>query len=52
MRKSPRKVARAPLELGNRDLSLYAHKFAPKKYTQPQLFACLVLAAHPTLRGW
>ena len=24
-------------------LPLYAHKFSPKTYTQPQLFACLVL---------
>jgi hypothetical protein len=24
-------------------LRLYAHKFSPKRYTQPQLFACLVL---------
>jgi hypothetical protein len=23
-------------------LPLYAHKFSPKKFTQPQLFACLV----------
>ena len=24
-------------------LPLYAHKYAPKKFTQPQRFACLVL---------
>ena len=23
-----------------------AHQFAPKKFTQPQLFACLILKAH------
>ena len=26
-------------------LPLYAHRFSPKKFTQPQLFACLVLKA-------
>ena len=31
------------LEVGQRCLPLYAHKYAPKKFTQPQLFACLVL---------
>jgi hypothetical protein len=24
-------------------LKPYAHKYSPKKFTQPQLFACLVL---------
>ena len=43
MSRSPRKVARVALEMGNRVLPQYAHKFAPKKYTRPQLFACLVL---------
>jgi hypothetical protein len=28
---------------GFRCLRAYAHKFSPKKFTQPQLFACLVL---------
>src|SRR5262245_54689638 len=41
--KSPLRVAREALELGRRHLRAYAHRFSPKKYTQPQLFACLVL---------
>ena len=31
------------LYIGKRSLPKYAHRFAPKTYTQPQLFACLVL---------
>lgn len=30
---------------GERELKPYAHKYSPKKFTQPQLFACLVLKA-------
>jgi hypothetical protein len=30
-------------EIGKSALRLYAHRFSPKKFTQPQLFACLVL---------
>ncbi len=41
--KSPNRVARMALTTGNRVLPPYAHRFSPKKYTQPQLFACLVL---------
>lgn len=41
--KSPNRVARMALTTGNRVLPLYTHRFSPKKYTQPQLFACLVL---------
>jgi len=41
--KSPRWVARSALAVGQAHLALYAHKYSPKKYTQPQLFACLVL---------
>ena len=29
--------------VGRMTLRPYAHGFSPKKYTQPQLFACLVL---------
>jgi hypothetical protein len=29
--------------VGLRSLPLFAHKYSPKKFTQPQLFACLVL---------
>jgi transposase len=43
--KSPRYVARRALAAGQAALRCYAHKYSPKKYTQPQLFACLVLKA-------
>src|SRR5262245_61815258 len=43
--KSPRHVARRALAVGHGALRCYAHKYSPKKYTQPQLFACLVLKA-------
>src|SRR6266550_1148554 len=41
--KSPRKVMAEALAAAEASLPLYAHRFAPKKFTQPQLFACLVL---------
>ena len=41
--KSPRKVARAALEAGKEALSDYSHLKSPHKFTQPQLFAMLVL---------
>src|SRR5258708_36383921 len=41
--KSPVYVAREALTIGCKALRPYAHKFSPKLYTQPQLFACLVL---------
>ncbi len=41
--KSPVTVATRALGAGQRGLRRYAHKYSPKKYTQPQLFACLVL---------
>jgi Transposase DDE domain len=44
--KSPRKVLLVAHEAARRSLSVYAHRFAPKKFTQPQLFACLVLKVH------
>jgi hypothetical protein len=31
------------LAAGQKSLAPYSHRLAPKKYTQPQLFACLVL---------
>ena len=43
MSKSPVQVAREALAVAQRSLRAYAHRFSPKKYTQPQLFACLVL---------
>lgn len=44
--KSPRKVLLVAHAVAQRTLPTYAHRFAPRKYTQHQLFACLVLKAH------
>ena len=41
--KSPVAVASRALGAATYALRRYAHKFSPKVYTQPQLFACLVL---------
>ena len=41
--KSPRQVLEVALLIGQRTLRKYSHRFSPKKFTQPQLFACLVL---------
>lgn len=41
--KSPLHVASEAVGIASRVLRPYAHKFSPKLYTQPQLFACLVL---------
>jgi hypothetical protein len=41
--KSPRAVALAALATARRALPHYAHRCSPKKFTQHQLFACLVL---------
>jgi hypothetical protein len=41
--KSPLRVAREALAVATQVLRLHAHRNSPKKYTQPQLFACLVL---------
>src|SRR5262245_17637797 len=41
--KSPLRVARQALAVATEALPLYAHPYSPKIYTQPQLFACLVL---------
>ena len=41
--KSPRDVLRVGHLIGSLALPKYAHKYSPKTYTQPQLFACLVL---------
>jgi hypothetical protein len=41
--KSPRKVAMVALAAGRDAFSDYSHVFSPKKFTRPQLFACLVL---------
>ena len=41
--KSPRKLLRTAYDAARKALDPYAHRFSPKKFTQPQLFACLVL---------
>jgi Transposase DDE domain len=41
--KSPRRVFRVAYEAARRALPAHRHKFSPKKFTQPQLLACLVL---------
>jgi hypothetical protein len=41
--KSPLSVARRALAVATGVLPPYAHVSSPRKYTQPQLFACLVL---------
>jgi hypothetical protein len=41
--KSPRKVATEALAVGEKVFPRFAHRYAPKIYTQPQLFVCLVL---------
>ena len=44
--KSPRKVLNAAYALGLETLPAYGSKFSRKDFTQPQLFACLVLREH------
>lgn len=41
--KSPRAVVLAALATARQSLPEYAHRYSPKKFTQHQLFACLVL---------
>ena len=41
--KSPRRVIKTAYLIGHLALPLYAHPSSPKKFTQPQLFACLAL---------
>ncbi len=41
--KSAVRVTRRALSAGEAALRRYSHKYSPKLYTQPQLFACLVL---------
>jgi hypothetical protein len=43
MTKSPVAVAREALQVAEAGLPLYASKFSKKDFTQPQLFAMLVL---------
>jgi transposase len=41
--KSPRKVLLTAYAAARESLPAYAHRFSPRKFTQHQLFACLVL---------
>ena len=41
--KSPLRVALWAMAVSRPVLPAYAHKYSPRKFTQPQLFACLVL---------
>ncbi|UCD49554.1 MAG: IS5 family transposase [Phycisphaerales bacterium] len=41
--KSPKAVARAAYAVAKKALPAHSHKFSPKRFTQPQLFVCLVL---------
>ena len=41
--KSPLHVAREAFWTAQRILPYYAHRFSPHRYSQPQLFTCLVL---------
>jgi hypothetical protein len=43
MSKAPLAIAQVALEIGQQALPAYASKFSPKRYTQAQRFACLVL---------
>lgn len=51
--KSPRRVLQVAYEAACQAVPAYRHKFSPKKFTQPQLLACLVLKdfAHLDYRG-
>jgi len=44
--KSPRKVLQAAYAVAAESLPAYTHPCSPKKFTQHQLFACLVLKTH------
>ena len=41
--KSPKDILLTALSVGQAKLAAYSHRNSPKKFTQPQLFACLVL---------
>jgi hypothetical protein len=41
--KSPKRILQVAHALGKEGLPTYWHRFSPKKFTLPQLFACLVL---------
>ena len=41
--RSPKRILQVAHALGKQRLRTYWHRFSPKKFTLPQLFACLVL---------
>lgn len=41
--KSPKRILQVAHAIGKQGLRDYSHKYSPKKFTLPQLFACLVL---------
>jgi hypothetical protein len=41
--KSPRRVIQVAYDAARQALPAHRHRFSPKKFTQPQLMACLVL---------
>jgi hypothetical protein len=41
--KSPKRILMVAHAIGQQRLPRYSHRFSPKKFTLPQLFACLVL---------
>jgi hypothetical protein len=43
MSKSPKRVLRTAYAVARDALPAYSHRYSPKKFTQHQLFACLVL---------
>src|SRR5436305_11350624 len=51
--KSPRRVLQVAYDAARRALPAHRHKFSPKKFTQHQLLACLVLKefSHLDYRG-
>lgn len=44
--KSPKKVLKLAHQVGSDVFELYSHEYSPRTYTQPQLFACLVLKTY------
>ena len=41
--KSPRRVLQVAFDAACQAVPAHRHRFSPKKFTQPQLLACLVL---------
>ncbi len=40
------RIVRLAAMLARRHMADHQHQYAPKKFTQPQLFACLIFKAH------